>query len=90
MLTQHENFQLWDYDVPCDDFIGTVNVSVATIVKQQKVEKNFEVFNKSGLPVKNGATRKPTKLRLCLSYDTGNRNYRSRFAQMSNNDSFVL
>ena len=62
--------ELWDYDVPGDDFIGLVKVSVPTVVAQRKLEKNFEVFDRSGIPVKNTTTRKPTKLRVCLSYDT--------------------
>lgn len=62
--------ELWDYDVPGDDFIGLVKVSVSTIVAQRKLEKSFEVFDRSGIPVKNTTTRKPTKLRVCLSYDT--------------------
>jgi len=49
---------------------GSVNVSVSTIVAQKKVEKNFEIFDKSGMVVTN-ESRTPTKLRLGLSYSTG-------------------
>lgn len=62
--------ELWDYDMPCDDFIGTASVCVSTLVAQQKMDKSFDVLDKGGQPVRNETSRKPTKLRLSLSFDT--------------------
>ena len=62
--------ELWDYDMPCDDYIGCCTVSVSTLVAQKKIDKSFEVQDKDGLPVRNETSRKPTKLRLGLSYNT--------------------
>lgn len=66
-------FEIWDSDTDADDFIGKFSIPISKIIAAKKMERAFEIYDKTGMvPVKCHLTRKPTKLRLQISWDTDN------------------